>query len=76
MISKTKMALSSQADFGGEENGKFCFEQEVITTGMTRNILCLHSLTYISGSFSSMFIFTSSLTKLFDFISSLQDLLS
>lgn len=75
-ISKTEITLSSQAGFGGEKNVKFCFKQEVITTGMTRNILQLNSLIYVSGYFSNMFIFTSSLTKLFDFISSLHDLLS
>lgn len=70
------MASSSESDFGGEKNDKFCFKQELSTAGMTRNILWLYSLAHISGYFSNMFIFTSSLTKLFDFISSLHDLLS
>lgn len=70
------MALSSQVGFGGEKNGKFCFKQDIITTGMTRSILWLNSLTDISGYFSNIFIFTSSLTRLFDFISSLRNLRS
>jgi len=70
------MALFSQVGFGGVKNGEFCFKQEAITTGMTRNILWLNSLPYVSGYFYNMFIFTSSLTKLFDFIGSLHDLLS
>lgn len=70
------MASSSEVGFGVQKNHKFCFKQELSTAGMTRNILWLNSLAYISSYFSSMFIFTSSLTKLFDFISSLHDLLS
>lgn len=75
-VSKTEMASSSEGGFGGEKNDKFCFKQQLSTTGMTRNILWLNSLAYISGYFSNLFIFTSSLTKLFDFISSLHNLVS
>lgn len=45
------MASSSEGGLEGEKNDKFCFKQKLSIAGMTRNILWLNSLAYVSGYF-------------------------